>query len=355
MKKFVVVLVLCLVISFATDLVYSQENLIGYFIKQGFKQGGLLLRARRVDEVLKDEVLDPKTERYLKLSQKVIDFVAEDLGMTTGKNYRKYIALDRPWVTNIVIAAYQDRAESYLFHYPIMGYLPYKGYFDEEDAVEFEKSLKKKNLDTYRRHVEAYSTTGWLPDPLISTMFSSEARMIELLCHESTHSTFYFASEADFNEAFASWMGFQGALLFVDKNRNLFKDPNALFQELKDDHSYQLRFASIIKEVLAYANEFYKAPKAVEKRAELFKWIQNRFAKEKGFEKFAEKEWNNAYLTSLSTYYDQVPAIQAYADRHKLSPRDFLAMVKKTGPSIIAQIMREFREPDLKPDLQKDK
>lgn len=68
------------------------------------------------------------------------------------------------------------------------------------------------NLDTYRRPVEAFSTTGWLPDPILSTMFSKADRFIELIFHELTHSTFYFESELDFNEAFASWMGYRGAI-----------------------------------------------------------------------------------------------------------------------------------------------
>jgi predicted aminopeptidase len=315
------------------------DNLFSYAIKQGFMQGGILLKAKDVDEVLKQENLNPQTKRFLILSKEILRFAENDLKMNTAKNYRKFIQLGRPWVTQIVVAAHKDRLESYLFSYPIVGNLPYKGFFEEADAIELQEKLKADNLDTHRRPVEAFSTTGWLPDPILSSMLSSESRFTELLFHELTHSTFYFNSQADFNEAFASWLGFRGALQFVEKNGHLYSDPAKVLQKLKDDHFFQLRLAKTIREILAYARNFYKQKEALSKREELFSWIKSHFAKEHGFEYYAKIDWNNALLLGLGTYYELVEPIEAFAQKNRLSPSDFLQKVKTQGPSIIEEIL----------------
>ena len=171
-------------------LTACDDNLVAYLTKQGFRQGSLLLSARPIEDILKDPAIDARTEKFLRLAQDVVKYAHVEVGMSVGRSYQSYARLDRPWVTQIVMAAPRDKLESYLFRYPIFGGLPYKGFFDESDAIGLEKRLEAEGLDVYRREVEAFSTTGWLPDPLLSSMLSEEARLIELLFHELTHSKF---------------------------------------------------------------------------------------------------------------------------------------------------------------------
>ena len=316
-----------------------ESGLLGYLAKQGMKQGGLILKARDIDEVLANPNNSSTTERYLRLTQKIVAYARDHLNMNTGRSYRKFIQLDRDWVTQIVIAAQRDRLEPYLFHYPIVGDLPYKGYFDEADAIELQDKLEKDGLDTYRRKVPAYSTTGFLPDPIISTMFDGEARFIELLFHELTHSTFYFKSEADFNEAFASWMGFRSALEFIDASPEI-EHAADLKKELQADHLFQLKFAKVVRDIFKRAPDFYgekELPGAsVEKKREaFFAWIRSQLGSDPDFARMNKLEWNNAFLLGLGTYYEKVEPIDSYAQREKLSPKDFLVLVKEKGPSII--------------------
>jgi predicted aminopeptidase len=320
--------------------VYAQESLVPYLFKQGFKQGGMLLSAKPVKEVLNDPSGDPETRKYLELSERLLDFASSELGQSTGRSYQKFIRLGRPWVTQIVMAAPKNSIDPYLFKYPIVGDLPYRGFFDEEDAVALQKSLESRGLDTYRRNVEAFSTTGWLPDPLLSTMFEKTSRFIELIFHELTHSTFYFESEADFNEAFASWMGFKGAIAFVEKHPHSVENPSQILDELNKDHQRQIRFAKIFGEILLHARAHYEKNPRGETREMLFDWIKERFKKEGDFSRYAEFPWNNASLSAFGTYYEMVEPIDAYAIKNKLSPKELLHQVKATGPSII----REFKK-----------
>jgi predicted aminopeptidase len=262
-----------------------------------------------VEEWLRAKSISPRLESMLKLSQSVLSFAEEDLGMNVGRNYRRYIELSRPWVSQIVMAAYRDRLESRLFQYPIVGSLPYRGYFNEADAKNLEERLKGEGFDTYRRPVSAFSSLGWFPDPLLSTMMRDEAHLIELLFHELTHSTFFFAGQADFNEAFASWMGFRAALLFLDSPRAALHFDETrrqeLRRELQRDHAFQLKLARFVSEQLKLgrAGNF--------EREAFYTRLKSALTKDPELASFAARDWNNAFLLSLGTYYERVPSIEA--------------------------------------------
>ena len=44
------------------------------------------------------------------------------------------------------------------------------GWFDEDDAIKFKEGLDKEGYDTIVRPAAAYSTGGWFPDPVLSSM-----------------------------------------------------------------------------------------------------------------------------------------------------------------------------------------
>jgi predicted aminopeptidase len=316
-----------------------ETDLPSYLLKQGLKQGSLLLRAESVDTHLKNPHISPETQKYLLLSKEVLQFAEEKMQMKTGSNYRHYISLSRPWVTQIVMAAHKNKLTSHKFRYPIFGDLPYKGFFDEKDAIDLENKLRDMGLDTYRRPVEAFSSTGWLPDPLLSTMFTGELRFIELLLHELTHSTFYFKSEANFNEAFASWMGFKAALEFIEQSAR-FENKEKMKIELKNQHQRQIHVASLFQKIKQYGKTFYDDPNNANKREKYFEWIRATFREEK-LHRLAELNWNNALILSFGTYYELVPQIEAYAQKENLSPAEFLKRIKTTGAKIIQDIRAE--------------
>ena len=55
--------------------------------------------------------------------------------MKRGQAYTTYVVLGRDWVTQVLVASHKDRLEIKPFVFPIMGAFPYKGYFEEEDAM----------------------------------------------------------------------------------------------------------------------------------------------------------------------------------------------------------------------------
>ena len=322
--------------SFVASLTGCQGEELIYAAKQGLQQGSLLLKAKPIRDLLDEKRLGPEEERQLRLVLDVTAYAKAHFDMHVGRNYQRFVSIDRPWVTQLVVAAQPDKLEPVLFKFPIVGAFPYKGFFDENEAIAFEKSLQDKGLDTYRREVEAFSTAGWLPDPLISTMLQDDGRLIEVLFHELTHATFWIENEADFNEAFASWFGYHAALEYIAQSQ-LVKDRDESLRALREQADLQIRLASWTKRVVDYGKKFYASPDAAHHKKSYFNWMRTEATKE-GFKRAAVYDWNNASILALSTYYEQVPKIQSYIDKRNLSLKDALAFARTNGKAMVSEI-----------------
>ncbi len=329
-----------------TGLGACEDSLPSYLIRQGLQQGALYMGARPVEEVIDDPAIEPRVRRYLQLSREVLKFASTQLGMKTNGNYRSYVALKSRWVSYVVVAAEQDRLEPRLFQYPFFGGLPYRGYFKFEDATTFAAKLRKEPLDVHVRPVPAYSTTGWLADPLVTSMFASEVDLIEVLFHELVHVQFYLSGEADFNEAFATWFAGRATSQFLseapfdaDERKRLLLE----FEVAKVQDSAQ---KEATHRILSQAKAFYSSsdfaktkpssPEREQLRVEFFKSLSRGFANDPALAKWSQIEWNNAVLVSLSTYHDLVEDIENYAQTKNLTYVSLLKEAQRDASAILS-------------------
>ena len=110
--------------------------------------------------------------------------------------------------------------------FPIAGAVPYLGYFREEGARSKAVELEQEGFDTYVRGATAYSTLGWLRDPLLSSMLSDEdGEMANLLFHETTHDHVYIGGQSGFNEGAASFIGEYGERFYLEKRFGTDSEP----------------------------------------------------------------------------------------------------------------------------------
>src|SRR6202044_894608 len=104
--------------------------------------------------------------------------------------------------------------------FPIVGRVPYLGWFDRDAAHDFADELREEGWGAGVGAPEAYSTLGWFDDPVLSTMLSDgdEAlgELVNVVLHESVHATLYVDGQTRFNESLAEFAAGKLTLTYLD-------------------------------------------------------------------------------------------------------------------------------------------
>lgn len=320
---------------------------LSYYLHSGYNQAKLANARRPIDLVLKSKKLSDEEKRKLQLVQQVKRFAEDELGLKASNNYTTFVQLEDPYVTYIVQAAHAWELKPYLWSFPLVGKVPYKGYFRKDLAEAEAKEFDPAQFDTYVRGVSAYSTLGWLQDSVLSSMLRYEDHdLVDLIIHETIHTTLYIKSAAEFNERLATFMGHQGMKIFYLKtegprSKNLVK--------ADEDTADQKLFSRFITEEVEQLKKWYESNKnkiTAEKKRERLKEIQARYItqlkpklKTKNYQRFEKAELNNAMLLAYRTYEYNLEDFEKLFERFN---RDF----KKTIEFL--KTLRHEKNPDQK-------
>jgi predicted aminopeptidase len=308
---------------------------MGYLVKSAYNQMSLMNQRVPIEKALADPKISESDKAKIRLAQKAREFAENELHLKVTKNYTSFVKLDRPSVTYVVSAAPQWELKHHLFSYPFVGKMPYKGFFNPDDAKSFEQELKDKSLDTFRRGVSAYSTLGWFQDPLLSSMLTySDHDLVNTIIHETVHTTLYIKQEADFNERLAVFLGNKGMELFYLKEEGPSSKTLALVRAENEDDRV---FSKFITEELAQLARWYKDLPAESKtetnRQAQFQKIRDDFKtkiapnlKSDSHKKFSEIELNNARLLVYKTYMQDLSDFEAL---YQLVGRSFEEFIKR--------------------------
>jgi len=138
-----------------------------------------------------------------------------DLGLRAAGSYDSYAEITRDTLALNVLAVPEFELRWKTWWFPIVGHVPYKGYFDFDEALAEAGRLEAEGYDVSVRPVSAFSTLGWFPDPIMSTTLGLDSlSLVETIIHEITHTTYFPTGQADFNESFANFSGYRGAIAF---------------------------------------------------------------------------------------------------------------------------------------------
>ncbi len=186
-----------------------------YLSRAGWEEAKILGRRRPIAKVVQDTALDEATRAKLRLVLEARDYARYTLGLDVGDSFTAFSPLERDTLVLLVSAAERDRLEPYTWWFPIVGRVPYKGFFDFAEARALGRRLAGEGYDVYLRPASAFSTLGWFNDPLLSTSLRADSLdLVNTVIHEVTHNSYYGSGRAVFNESFANFVGARGAEAF---------------------------------------------------------------------------------------------------------------------------------------------
>jgi predicted aminopeptidase len=174
-----------------------------------------VLRARTpIERALQDPTTSPDERERLALVLEAREY-ARSLGLEVGQQYTSYAPWPGDRLVTAVVATRPGELDPATFWFPLVGDVPYKSYFKLDLAEREAEHLRARGLDVCLSPVPAYSTLGWLADPVTGPLLRApQPDLVATVIHELVHATVYVPSDADFNEGLATFVGEEGALRF---------------------------------------------------------------------------------------------------------------------------------------------
>jgi predicted aminopeptidase len=322
-----------------------------YLSKLGWHQSSMAFHSVPVQEVLENEGVEAEAKEKIRFVQEVKRYGEEKLGLMKTKSYSKYFEIKGP-VLHIITAAEKDCFRLYHWDFPITGKVTYKSFFTKEAVQKEKRFLDTKGYDTFVQKAGAYSTLGWLKDPIFSSMLQwDEATLANLILHEMTHTTIYFKGQTDFNEQIATFVGNQGAIDFL---REKYGSGSQEMVEAIHCQEDDLLFSQWIDDACQQLSHFYSREisrdEKLRGREELFQRLKEDFRgkmasfKTDGYKNFEQVDINNAVLLAYRRYIHRLEKFQALYEQFGRDTRRVVEYFKNIQTSGSKSVLQSFLE-----------
>jgi predicted aminopeptidase len=300
--------ILLLALSVITVFIVLKWDLIRYGWQQAKGQLTIMYNAEPLNAYLRNPSYPDSLKTKMELVKSIKAFANSELGFSSEDQYEKMYDQEGKELMWVVTAAYPYRLESYEWKFPVLGKVSYKGFFIEQEAIKLQQDLKEKGFDVRLRTASAWSTLGWLNDPLLSKVLQySSGRLAELIFHELTHDEIFIRDSIDFNENLASFFGQEFTKMYFEQRS---ETQSEYLMHLDDRHTlnefvtnYLTEFDSLYHQIehLATTEKENQKYYFIEK----FKTdLRNQKFKSTKFNELLDSdiEVNNAYLLSYKRY-----------------------------------------------------
>jgi predicted aminopeptidase len=309
-----------------------------YVIRAGIEQAKILSARRPIPEVVLDGNTDARTRGKLTLAMEARAFAADSLGLDVGESYTSFTRLQSDTLAMVVSAAYRTRLASRTWWFPVVGHVPYRGFFDFEGAKEEQEKLEAEGFDTYLRPTAAFSTLGWFADPLMSTLLTyDEVGLVETVLHELSHNHLFVPGQVRFNESYATFIGGVGAIQFFCRRAG--GGPDTVWcQRAQARWQDEVRFSAFLDPLVEELEALYDSgaieSEVLTQREAIFARARQRFLDEvqpsfeaSTFQSFITTPLNNATLLARMRYYHRLADFDALLGRHEGDLREAIATV----------------------------
>lgn len=277
-----------------------------YVLQQAWHQNNLINGREPIEAVRRDPKTPDALRSKLDLATDVIAY-ADEQGLHTERSYRYFIDTPHNAVSFIVQAAKPDALEFKTWWFPVVGRVPYLGFFDVKDRDREARKLEAEGWDVATGGAAAFSSLGFFEDPLYRPMLKqADADLVHLLFHELTHRTFWSNGSAKFNENLAEYVGLTLTRRYL-KDKGRAQDYETFLAERRDRNLFRGWLAALRKELTALYGSRHKmaGDQLAAKKAGVFETFTTeklpRFETAR-YRWVAEKKWNNASILAASLY-----------------------------------------------------
>ncbi len=290
-------------------LVVWQWQLVNYGLRMGKGQLTIIWGAKPVEIFLNDPSFPDSLKTKLHLIEDIRKFSIDSLGLKDTENYKTLYDQRGEELMWVVQACGPFELKPKLWHFPVVGDLPYKGFFEKEKALAERKKLIDENYDVSIRNPGGWSTLGWFTDPILSGMLNrSDGDLAGLIIHEMVHATIFIKDNSDFNENLASFIGDTAAYNFLIYKYG--RDSKQYTQYAHEDQDYRIYSRHILrgtKKLDSLFQSFMGEPLDLkkEKKKLMIQRIMQSTDTLPLFEKRVSRaEWlpNNTYFMSFHLY-----------------------------------------------------
>ncbi|HEY5919207.1 MAG TPA: aminopeptidase, partial [Chryseolinea sp.] len=135
-------------------------DLLSYAVRQGYGQFRIIWNARPVEEFLTDPEFPDSLKARLNFIAEVRRYSVDSLGLKDTENYKTMFDQNGKEIMWVVMACEKFRLKPKEWEFPIVGAVPYKGFFDEKRASDLKQELEKEGWDVVVRNPGGWSTLG---------------------------------------------------------------------------------------------------------------------------------------------------------------------------------------------------
>jgi predicted aminopeptidase len=228
------------------------------------------------------------------------------------ENYKTLFDQKGKEIMWVITASEPYRLKEKRWDFPILGSVPYKGFFDIEAARKEKEKLEAEGWDVNATNPSGWSTLGWFKDPILSDMLEkNEGDLASLIIHEMVHATIFIKDSIDFNENLASFIGDLAALQFVNHKYGKNSEEHDTFiyedTDFRKYNAHILRGAGLLDSVYQAIANLPESEKKEAKQKAMTRIVTTMDTlslhyNQQPSKRFEKKLPNNAYFLSFRRY-----------------------------------------------------
>lgn len=305
-----------MMLAVTVALAFSGCNTVTFYRQAVGGQMEIVRKSRPNAEVMADARTSPALKKKLEQVEEMRKFAEEHLSLPGRESYGKYADLGREHVTWVLYAAPEFSLEPKTWWYPTLGKLDYRGFFDPESTEKLAGKLRGEGYDVYTGGVDAYSTLGWLHDPVLNTFVgSADVDLAELIFHELTHRKYFRSGATAFNESLANavaeegvkrWLAHHGRRVDLRRFEERLVRRGQFYEQIDRTRAdLAALYASGVPE-----EEMRKRKKGLYRALQgSFRELRRKWGG-RGLERWMTIELGNAHLVSVATYHEHLPVFR---------------------------------------------